>query len=100
MLEIIGDLELLYMKNKIFDKNEKIDLDKKFNTLILSYHNLIKSKTRYDLSKSFNSFFYHAELLEYNLNKELTYSQINEKYQNYIGIFYDELEFVNENKIK
>lgn len=100
MFETLGDLEILYNKNTNLTKNEKEDLEKKFNKLISSYHGLINSKTRYDLSKNFNSFFYHAELLEYFLNKDLTYLQINEKYQNIISIFYDELEFVNENKIK
>lgn len=100
MFETLGDLEILYNKNTNLTKNEKEDSEKKFNKLISSYHGLINSKTRYDLSKNFNSFFYHAELLEYFLNKDLTYLQINEKYQNIISIFYDELEFVNENKIK
>ena len=98
MFEIIGDLELLLNKEKNLDKNEKDDLEKKFNKLIKSYDGLINSKTKYDLSKNFNSFFYHAELIEYSLNKNLTYFQINEKYQNYISIFYDQLEFANENK--
>ena len=93
MLEIFGDLELLYQKNKNYTKNERDDLEKKFNKLINAYHGLLKSKNKQELSKNFNSFFYHAELLEYNLNKDLTYIEINEKYQNYIAIFYDALEF-------
>lgn len=93
MLEILGDLELLYQNNKNYTKNEKDDLEKKFNKLIIAYNGLIKSKKIQELSKNFNSFFYHAELLEYYLNKDLTYVEINEKYQNYIAIFYDALEF-------
>ena len=92
MLEIFGDLELLYQKNKASNKNEIEDLEKKFNKLIYYYHGLIKSKNKQELSKNFNSFFYHAELLEYYLNKDLSYLEINEKYQNYIAVFYDVLE--------
>lgn len=95
MLEIFGDLELLHAKNKNFTKNERDDLEKKFNKLVVAYNGLIKSKTKQELSKYFNSFFYHAELLEYYLNKDLTYLEINEKYQKYIAIFYDALEFTN-----
>lgn len=93
MFEIFGDLEILFFKNKtITDKEQIKDIEKKFNKLIISYNGLISSKNKKDLSKNFNSFFYHAELIEYYLNKDLTYIEINDKYQNYIAIFYDALE--------
>lgn len=93
MFEVFGDLEILFFKNKTITDQEQIkDIEKKFNKLILSYNGLISSKNKKDLSKNFNSFFYYAELIEYYLNKDLTYIEINDKYQNYIAIFYDALE--------
>lgn len=92
MLEIIGDLEILFNQNLEIEKNEKDELEKKFNKLIKCYNNLLNINQKYELSQQIFYFFYQAELLECKLNKNLTYFEINEKYQYYISFFYDVLE--------
>lgn len=98
MLDVIGDIEILFFQNKDLDKNEIEDYEKKFNKIIKSYNNLMNLKTKSEISNQIFYFFYQAELIENKLNKNLTYIQINEKYQNYISFFYDELDLVHEIK--
>lgn len=94
MFEIFADLETILSKVSINDKTELKDIDAKFKKLEKNYYNLKKTKNLKEIVLCFNSFCSIAETIEYAYNKKFTYLEINEKYQNYISIFYFELEFV------
>ena len=94
MFEIFADLEAVLNNVIIDDKTELKDVNTKLKKLDKNLVDLKKTNNLKEISVFFNSYCSIAETLEYAYNKKITYRDINEKYQNYISIFYSELEFV------
>lgn len=94
MFEIFADLESILSNITIIDKTELKDVNTKLKKLDKNLTNLKKTNSLKEIAIYFNSYCSIAEILEYAYNKKTTYKEINEKYQNYISIFYFELEFV------
>ena len=94
MFEVFADLESILSNVTITDKTELKDVNTKLKKLDKNLTDLKKTNNLKEITICFNSYCSIAETLEYAYNKKVTYRDINEKYQNYISIFYFELEFV------